>query len=264
MKPPRGAFRVDECHRSQRATRQSLLPTLLVLGAGWLAASPSHAAVKGEWSDNVSHNQSFSRVLVVGVSPDYNQRCAFEYSMAAKLRSANTVAIVSCDLMPPKTPLTRESVEAAVAAQNADAVLATSLVSHAWTEQQGGTVDTRGTAQYKAADAYYGVYGTVVALDFRRAHRSQPSRARSTSRRSSMRRGVRRWCTRWTRRSKTSSPQRGSSGDHPADRQKASQGRFDSLAAELLDEARLVVGLTSRYDQNGCACCREYLYTAGP
>ena len=150
----------------QRATRQSLLPTLLVLGAGWLAASPSHAAVKGEWSDNVSHNQSFSRVLVVGVSPDYNQRCAFEYSMAAKLRSANTVAIVSCDLMPPKTPLTRESVEAAVAAQNADAVLATSLVSHAWTEQQGGTVDTRGTAQYKAADAYYGVYGTVVALDF--------------------------------------------------------------------------------------------------
>jgi hypothetical protein len=149
-----------------RAERPRLLPALLLLGAGCLAASASHASVKGAWSDNVAHDQSFSRVLVVGVSPDFNQRCAFEYSMAAKIRSANTVAIVSCDVMPAKTPLTRESIEAAVAAQNADAVLATSLLSQAWGTEDRGTRETRGTAQYKATDSYYGVYGTVVAAEF--------------------------------------------------------------------------------------------------
>ena len=149
-----------------RVARPSLLPALLLFSAGCLAAAPSHASVKGAWSENVSHDQSFSRVLVVGISPDLNQRCGFEYSMASKIRSANTVAIVSCDVMPPKQPLTREAIEAAVAAQNADAVLATSLISQAWGTDDRGTRETRGTAQYKATDAYYGVYGSVVAVDF--------------------------------------------------------------------------------------------------
>jgi hypothetical protein len=95
-----------------------------------------------------------------------NQRCAFERALASKIKSANTVALVSCDVMPPKTPLTRESVEAAVAAQNADAVLATSLISKQWAVTEGTGNDTRGGAYYKATDAYYGVYGTVVAADF--------------------------------------------------------------------------------------------------
>jgi hypothetical protein len=63
-------------------------------------------------------------------------------------------------------PLTRESIEAAVAAKNADAVLATSLISRSWDMQDGGTRDTQGFAVYKATDSYYGVYGTVVAADF--------------------------------------------------------------------------------------------------
>lgn len=142
---------------------------LLLLAAGWVAASPAHASVTGEWSDNVSRDQSFARILIVGVSPNLDQRCPFERSLAAKIRSPNTVALVSCDVMPPRTPLTREAVEAAVAANNADAVLATSLISQAWEAQEGGTRDTRGNAQYKATDAYYGVYGTVVAADFQTA-----------------------------------------------------------------------------------------------
>ena len=153
---------VDE----QRTTRPSLLPALLLLGAGWLSASPSHADVTGAWSDNVSRDQSFSRVLIVGISPDVNQRCPFERALASKIKSANTVAIVSCDAMPLNTPLTRESIEAAVAAKNADAVLATSLISKSWDVKDGGTHDTRGGAYYKATDSYYGVYGTVVAADF--------------------------------------------------------------------------------------------------
>ena len=149
-----------------RHTRPSLLPVLFLLGAGWLSASPSHAAVTGEWSENVSRDQSFSRVLVVGISPDLNQRCAFERAMAAKIKSADTVAFVSCNVMPAKAPLTRETIEAAVAEQNADAVLATSLISTSWETKEGGTNDTRGGGQYKATDSYYGVYGTVVAADF--------------------------------------------------------------------------------------------------
>ena len=150
-----------------RTARPSLLPAVVLISAGWLTASPSYASVEGEWSENVSRDQSFSRVLVVGISPDLNQRCAFERAMAGKIRSADTEAFVSCDVMPPKAELTRENVEAAVAAKNADAVLATSLISTSWATQEGGTNDTRGDGQYKATDSYYGVYGTVVAGDFR-------------------------------------------------------------------------------------------------
>ena len=90
--------------------------------------------------------------------------------MASKIKSADTVAIVSCDVMPLDAELTRESVEAAVAASNADAVLATSLISVAWDVKEGGTRDDVGSAQYKAVDSYYGVYGTVVAANFRVAN----------------------------------------------------------------------------------------------
>jgi hypothetical protein len=105
--------------------------------------------------------------LVVGISPDLNQRCTFERALASKIKSENTVALVSCDVMPPKTELTREAIEAAVAANNADAVLTTSLISSAWDAKDGATRDSRGAANYKATDSYYGVYGTVVAADFR-------------------------------------------------------------------------------------------------
>ena len=149
-----------------RTTRRSFVSVVLLLCAGWLVVSPGHASVTGEWSDNVSRDQSFARVLVVGISPNVDQRCPFERALASKIKSANTVALVSCDVMPPKTPLTRENIEAAVAERNADAVLATSLISKSWDVKDGGTHDTRGDALYKATDSYYGVYGTVVAADF--------------------------------------------------------------------------------------------------
>jgi hypothetical protein len=152
----------------RRTARRSLLP-LLLLGAGWLCASPSHAQVKGAWADGASRDRTFSRVLVVGISPDLNQRCAFERAMAAILKSESTEAYVSCDVMPQRAELNRENVEAAVAAKNADAVLATSLISQEWDAKEGGTRETRGFGVYKAVDSYYGVYGTVVAAEFQTA-----------------------------------------------------------------------------------------------
>lgn len=151
----------------QRVARPSFVSALLVFSVAWFAALPSHASVKGMWSDDVARDQSFARILVVGISPDLNQRCAFERALAAALKSANTVALVSCDVMPLNTELTRESVEAAVAANDADAVLATSLISKTWDVKDGATRDSTGAAYYRATDAYYGVYGTVVAADFR-------------------------------------------------------------------------------------------------
>ena len=117
----------------QRAARRF---PLWLLGAGLLAVSPSYAQVKGGWSEGASRDQSFSLVLVVGLSPDLNQRCAFERSMAGQIRVGGTQAIVSCDAIPKDTPLSRESIEAAVAAKNADAVLATSLVSQSASSQR--------------------------------------------------------------------------------------------------------------------------------
>ena len=153
----------------QRVTRPSLLSALLLVSVGSFATFPSHAAVTGTWSDDVSHDQSFSRVLVVGISPDLNQRCHFERSLASMLKSANTVAIVSCNVIPADSELTRESIEAAVAANNVDAVLATSLISKEWDAKEGADRDSQGAAFYKATDYYYGVYGTVVGANFRTA-----------------------------------------------------------------------------------------------
>jgi hypothetical protein len=147
--------------------RPSPLPALFLLGVGSFAAPPTYAAATGAWADGAARDQTFSRVLIVGISPDRDQRCPFERSMAATIKSAATVAIVSCDVMPSDAELTRESVEAAVAANDADAVLATSLISKKWETKEGATRDTQGDAYYKATDAYYGAYGTVVAADFR-------------------------------------------------------------------------------------------------
>ena len=157
-------MRINAVDRTARSSLLSLLVT-----AACLCASPSHAQVKGEWAVDVARDQSFARVLVVGISPDLNQRCAFERALVSSLKSQTTQAFVSCDVMPQRTELTRESIEAAVAAKNADAVLATSLISQAWDTKEGATRDSQGFAVYKPVDSYYGVYGTVVAADFHAA-----------------------------------------------------------------------------------------------
>jgi hypothetical protein len=145
------------------------LPTVALLLAGGLGLSgcASQAKVSSAWADGAQRGQAFTRVLVVGVSPDIDQRCPFERMLAGRLTSPATAAFASCDVVAQKNPLTRESIEAAIAAKQADAVVATSLVSREWELQQGGTRDTRGGGMYKATDSgwatgYYGVYGVPV------------------------------------------------------------------------------------------------------
>jgi hypothetical protein len=138
-----------------------------LIGAVLLSACAQQPRVKGEWQDGVQRKQSFTRVLIVGVSPHLNQRCQFEAFMASQLKSETVTAIRSCNAVTKQEPLTLESIEQAVASVQADAVLATSLVSREYEAKEGGSRDTRGSAMYKATDAgyatgYYGVYGVPV------------------------------------------------------------------------------------------------------
>lgn len=138
---------------------------LLLLGAACLAGCAGQkVSVKGAWQDKVPH-QSFTKVLVVGLSPNASQRCAFETFLAKEIRSDSVKSITSCEVMDTKEPISREGIERAVASQQADAVLATFLIATRMSLQEGGGMDTRGSGAYKATGAgydygyYYGGYG---------------------------------------------------------------------------------------------------------
>jgi len=149
---------------------------VLLLGAAALAGCAQQVRVTSDWQDNAPRDQPFSRVLVVGVSPDYNQRCAFEGFLTLQIRSESTTAIASCRVMSEKDLLTRENIERVIAEHQIDAVLATTLVAGEIKGKEGGTSETRGDAYYKATgigygySGYYGVYGMpVVYGEFRTA-----------------------------------------------------------------------------------------------
>ena len=59
---------------------------MLLFMAG-LAACTRNVDVDSEWEENVSHNQSFRQVLVIGQSPNVSARCDFESFMATQVRS---------------------------------------------------------------------------------------------------------------------------------------------------------------------------------
>jgi len=155
-------------HHRPRVNRVIIASMLLLIAAAW---SPGYAAEKvkvtGSWHEGVSHDQTFTRVLVVGVTHDVDHRCRWERFLAAKLNGATTKAVASCDAVTKVDPLTIESIQDAVAWLKVDAVVATSLVAREWGAEEGGGRDTRGTSNYKATDSgftsgYYGVYGVPV------------------------------------------------------------------------------------------------------
>ncbi len=151
--------------------------TFLTLTALALAGCTPHVRMSGDWADGAARGQSFSRVLVVGVSPNASVRCDFESFMRTQLRYVGAEAQESCNLMRTTDPLTVDGIEAAVREFGADAVLATVLVAGEAGATEGGSRDTRGDAYYKATgsgyeDYYYpgyrgyyggyGVYGVPV------------------------------------------------------------------------------------------------------
>jgi len=155
--------------RQMKKTHWSATSLSLLTLTVWLCGC-SGVSVKGRWQDGAPRNQSYTRLLVIGVSPDRDLRCAFESTFASQLRSTSTTAISSCQQMSAKEPLTRENVERAATSVHADAVLATQLVSMATGNGEGNSDDMRGDSRYKAADFAYGAYGMPVTyVDFQTA-----------------------------------------------------------------------------------------------
>jgi hypothetical protein len=155
--------------RQMKKTYWSVTSLSLLTLTAWLCGC-SGVSVEGRWQDGAPRNQSYARLLVIGVSPDRDLRCAFESTFASQLGSAPTTAISSCSQMNAKEPLTRENVERAAAAVHADAVLATRLVSMGIGHGQGTSDDMRGDSVYKATDFAYGAYGMPVTyVDFQTA-----------------------------------------------------------------------------------------------
>jgi hypothetical protein len=150
-----------------KVARACIGAMVLVLSAGGLGGCASQGRASGTWAEGAAQGQTFQRVLVVGVSPDLDQRCTFERFLAQRIQSETTKAFTSCSSVTQREPLTRESIEGAVAAKQADAVVATILVSKEWEVGEGGSRDDRGGGMYKATDAgyamgYYGAYGVPV------------------------------------------------------------------------------------------------------
>jgi hypothetical protein len=147
----------------------TVTPLSLLTLTVWLCGC-SGISVNGRWQDGAPRNQTYARLLVIGVSPDRDLRCAFEATFASQLKSASTTAISSCEQMAAAEPLNRENVERAAAAVHADGVLATRLVSAGTGHGEGTGEDTRGVSVYKATDFAYGAYGMPVTyVDFQTA-----------------------------------------------------------------------------------------------
>jgi len=152
--------------RQMKKTYWSVASLSLLTLTVWLYGC-SGVSVKGRWQDGAPRNQSYARLLVIGVSPDRDLRCSFELTFVSQLRSASTTPISSCERMGATEQLTRENVERAAASVQADAVLATRLVSIAAGHGEGNGMDTRGNSLYKATDFAYGAYGMPVTyVDF--------------------------------------------------------------------------------------------------
>jgi hypothetical protein len=153
--------------QSRRPSQRSLAVAALILAIASLAGCTQPIRATGDWNEGATRPQTFKKLLVVGVSPDYNQRCNFEWVLATKMRSDTVEAITSCSLMKADVQLSRESIEPVIKSSGADGVVATRLVTSGGSLKKGGTSDTRGSAMYKATDMGYDYYGMpVVYGDF--------------------------------------------------------------------------------------------------
>ena len=151
-----------------RPTQHSGTWASLLLAFASIAGCTQPLKVAGAWSEGATRPQAFNKLLIVGVSPDYKQRCEFEAVLERTLRTNSTVvATRSCSAMKADEPLSRESIERVAATIGADGVLATRLVAATSSLKEGGSGDTRGSVRFNASDVGYGYYGMpVVYGDF--------------------------------------------------------------------------------------------------
>jgi hypothetical protein len=155
--------------RLLRYKNASIGATLAILGIAWLSGCAGGSSVKSAWQESSPQHPTISKVLIVGISANFTQRCSFEYAMASQIASGSTQVFASCDTMMPNDPLTRDNIERVAASDHADAVLTSAVVSMQIRGQQGNTRDTRATPYYQVTGEGYvtgdlGAYGVPVAF----------------------------------------------------------------------------------------------------
>jgi hypothetical protein len=137
---------------------------LLFLCAAWLSGCASGGgSTSGAWQTS-SPQPTFSRILIVGISTDFNQRCDFEFALASQFSGGSPQPIVSCNSMTPTDRLTAANIERVAASVHADAVLTTAVVTVQMSEHQGEPI-----AYYQVTGQGYvtgalGAYGVPVVF----------------------------------------------------------------------------------------------------
>ena len=143
------------------ATARSIL---LILSAAWLSGcAGSSSSVKSAWQVPAPH-PVFARILIVGISTDFNQRCAYEFSMASWFSGTSSQPVVSCNSMTPSDQLTRANIERVVLAQHVDAVLTSAIVTFQVSEQAGYKIPYYQVTGVGYATGPLGEYGVPVAF----------------------------------------------------------------------------------------------------
>lgn len=148
-----------------RITRTVLLPVLLLTLTG--CASVSMVA---SWKEPAAPQKSYRKLLVAGISENGQMRQLFEEILATELRKKGVSAIPSYTLTGMKEKQSRESLEKAVRAASADAVLTTRVTARKRTADTrvGYVMTDRGFTNPYLSDYdvmpydLYGFYGASV------------------------------------------------------------------------------------------------------
>jgi hypothetical protein len=149
--------------RLMRMKHATVASTVLILSVAWLSGCATSSSSNGAWQQPAPH-PSFSRILIVGISTNFDQRCAFEFSMASQFTGSSALPLISCNTMRPKEPLTRANIERLVTELHADAVLTSAVVTLQVGAQAGYTIPYYQVVGEGYVTGPIGEYGVPVAF----------------------------------------------------------------------------------------------------
>ena len=99
-----------------------------VLAAALVLCACASTSLDTTWRDPTYTGRPFTKVLVVGVTDNAENRRIFEDTVVRELKNRGVDAVASYTLIPQESDVKRAKVIEAVKVSNADAVLATRLV----------------------------------------------------------------------------------------------------------------------------------------
>jgi len=109
-----------------------LLQTLYALAAIFsiiATTSCSSTKITSVWMDQKKADTSFNDILVIGIGEQEHNRRLFEEEFTAQLTAAGIESEVSYKILPQGININRDTVVAAIAGKNIDAVIVTHLVA---------------------------------------------------------------------------------------------------------------------------------------